>query len=452
MSQVRKRQRNNTIAGLFVLFTLVAFVLVVIVLSDMSGFGRKQRIEIRFPTEIGAPGLNPGADVLIAGVPKGKVEAIHLELADDPSIGPFVRVIITLPDSFTVRRDAEAGLMVPVIGSGAWINLEGLGTGEPLGPDEYLEGGYAPSAILRSAGLGQKQIEEMQRILANIDALSANTAEITRFAREQIDEHGDEIVESIRGTIDQAERFVQSVREEWDRWRGVMTQALENAQQVTENAGTLINEGRSFIANVDEGVTNVRRTFDEITPQVKRTASNVEAVTNRARGEWSDRISEILARTNDGVQRAQATLTTLDDSLTTALPEVKRILANMRLASDNLKLAMIEIRNEPWRLLASPSERAVRETVLYDAVRSYANAVSDLDASIAALKALHDRYGEDFDPEREAVQRVLNLIEEHHDRYVEADELLYQFVLQETGGAPGESSGSSSGASGGSEK
>ena len=56
-----------------------------------------------------------------------------------------------------------------------------------------------------------------------------------------------------------------------------------------------------------------------------------------------------------------------------------------RPAGDQLKLAAIEVRSQPWRLLHEPDTKELSTQALYDATRSYASAASDVRAASEAL-------------------------------------------------------------------
>jgi len=66
--------------------------------------------------------------------------------------------------------------------------------------------------------------------------------------------------------------------------------------------------------------------------------------------------------------------------------------------SDQLKLASIEIRRSPWRLLYTPTEKELETDNLYDAARSFALAAGDISTTADALHAIVQRYEGDVDP------------------------------------------------------
>jgi ABC-type transporter Mla subunit MlaD len=83
--------------------------------------------------------------------------------------------------------------------------------------------------------------------------------------------------------------------------------------------------------------------------------------------------------------QAQQAIADVDALLAEQRPNIRKAMANMRLTSDQLKLASIEVRSQPWRLLHEPDTKELATQVLYDATRSYAAAASDVRAASEAL-------------------------------------------------------------------
>jgi hypothetical protein len=83
--------------------------------------------------------------------------------------------------------------------------------------------------------------------------------------------------------------------------------------------------------------------------------------------------------------QAQQAISDVDALLVEQRPNLRKMMANMRLTSDQLKLAAIEVRSQPWRLLHEPDTKELSTQVLYDATRSYASAASDVRAASEAL-------------------------------------------------------------------
>jgi len=432
MSKRSKKHRNNTIAGFFILLSIVGFVSIIIILSDFQGLGNHGTYQIWFTTENGTPGLSPGAPVTLAGVKIGTVDEVKLIMDQSDSFGPHVKVTISVDDRFTVNRDAVAGLVVPVLGSSSSINFDNLGSNQPLKENEYLTGKYAATPFLKSAGIGPKEIIALQKTIHNINTISEDTSKITEFARNEVSKSGHEIVNNFRIMVQQVTEVISSFQQDWPAWKKSADDIIQNIQLAADNINKAVQQGKTMLTDAQDTAKQIKQTINDLTPKITKITDNIKNLSDTANQEWKSNISSLLNTSTQGIEHGTSLLSNLDESLALDLPEINRILANMRIASDNLKLTMIEIRAQPWRLLTAPSDEAMQEALLYDLVRTYANSVSDLDASIAELKSLHDHFGDQLDINQDSMKSVLKKLDENYLHFEEAQNSLYEYVSQKT--------------------
>lgn len=447
----RQRQRNNTIAGAFVLIALLAFIVVVLTLSNLgSVFGGTKLVEARFPLTVGVPGLERGADVAVGMRPVGAVTDVRPVLAspasgmggEDGARGSYISVILRVPSDVEITDQTRAELVVPLLGSGSFINLGGVGEGAPLskvaagpGRDDVLSvpGLFAPSIILQQAGITARELESVRNFVRRLDTISARVESITSYLDGTLQEDGPEIVSNLRDTVTRAQALVRDIESNRAAWVARVNSILENVEETSARGPQLAERADALLANADAGISDVRGIVQEVSPNIRNTALNVEDITSRVRHETLNEVSRLLDRGETTLAQAAEIAAQVDATLTTELPQLSRVLGNMRIASDNLKLAMIEIRAEPWRVLYEPTSEEVQESLTNDIVRTYANAVSDLNAAVVSLKALHDRYGANLEPEDEAVQRVLNELESSLETYQEREAQWFQQIIGENG-------------------
>ena len=69
-------------------------------------------------------------------------------------------------------------------------------------------------------------------------------------------------------------------------------------------------------------------------------------------------------------------------------PQIEKIIANVRAASEEMKQGMREIRWNPWRLLHNPTDRELRTQNLLTAARAFSSGASVLDAEEDNLDGL----------------------------------------------------------------
>ena len=84
---------------------------------------------------------------------------------------------------------------------------------------------------------------------------------------------------------------------------------------------------------------------------------------------------------------------------------------------------MIEVRQAPWKILAAPTGRKELENeVLYDSVRAYATAVSDLRAAAASLDEMtQDGTRALSDLDRQTIQELNKELGGAFERYEKAE-------------------------------
>ena len=87
-----------------------------------------------------------------------------------------------------------------------------------------------------------------------------------------------------------------------------------------------------------------------------------------------------------------------------------------------LKLAGIELRRAPWRLLYKPSDQELETDNLYDAARSFAQAAEALDATVHSLESVMDKGLAD----EAELQRRLDYLMRLFDRFQEAETSFWQ--------------------------
>ena len=138
------------------------------------------------------------------------------------------------------------------------------------------------------------------------------------------------------------------------------------------------------------------------------------------------------------LDKVQGTL----DSARSALTDVKRItetgkslivgnrgklesmIASLKLTSDNLKAASIEIRRSPWRLLYKPSENEMANLNLYDAARQFSDGADNLTDAAAALRDAM----QDGSLTKEQVQKLSQQLDESFANFKQVENKLWSAV------------------------
>jgi hypothetical protein len=153
----------------------------------------------------------------------------------------------------------------------------------------------------------------------------------------------------------------------------------------------------------------------------------VEAITKRAREETMDQIKGALEKADEALANARDATAEFKTLINANGPVLERTLANFQLTAAQLKLASIEVRRSPWRLIYQPPDQEIANDNIYDAARSFALAASAVDAATASLDALVQKEPEN----RKAISERLAYLETLYKKF-EAAEKRFWAELENT--------------------
>ena len=209
----------------------------------------------------------------------------------------------------------------------------------------------------------------------------------------------------------------------------------EELTTLTSDTGATIREAREFITNINDVVVENRETFNRTLARLEAASENADALLTRLNGESVTLLNEMLAEGRRQVEEAGAVVDRVSSLMATQEPEVRKTIANLRLASDQMKLTMGEVRRSPWRLLYRPKTRELEYELLYDSARTYASAVSDLRAASESLESAIASDGSRLATDGRPIDQFVGEIEEAFLRYREAEEtFLNTLMSQQTNG------------------
>jgi len=398
---------NAVRSGVFVIATVLLAATVIIVLAGVPEKLRPtSEYVVRFDLREGAAGLEADSPVRIGGRDVGRVKRVNFEGSSDNVKGVLVTIVID--EGLVVREGATAFLERPLLGSGATLNFESLGAEDGAA---IAEGGTIPGEpqvpqFMAQAGFGSTQREQLQAILARSD----------RFTQEF-----EAIVADVR-------RMTEDARERSGGWFDRADSILARADEATGDLREGIEEGRTLVSTVQERVDANRDRVDAIIANTEAATADARDFTAHVNETTRPRIDELLDEGARGLDAATAAIERVGDLIAAESPSVRKTLANARLASDQLRLTMGEVRRTPWRLLYRPSERELEFELLYDAMRTYATAVSDLRAAGESLGAVAES---DALGAEEAARRA-EAITDAFTRYREAEERFLELLTSRT--------------------
>lgn len=423
----KRAKRNNILAGLLVIVCLSATVVIIVILGGALEALGKRDYTVRFPIETGAEGVEVGSRVTVGGVNAGTVKGRRFAMNGENIEG--INVTIAVDKAIPLREGTVAYLQLPILGGTASINFSQLGDGAPLNEDDLIEGRIAPPGILSSTGFGEEQAEALRRIIDSARETTDRVNEITRRFSDTV--------------VPDVETIVGSTRERYPTW-------LERIDSITANADETVARGPAIAEEIEQRVAEFRGFIEDVRPIIDENreqiriaignfedaSANTKEVTAQARsfmdrlnGEMSDKAVAILESGQAGLEEARSAITKADSIVSEQRPQIRASLANFRLASDQLRDTLVEVRRSPWRLLYRPDTRELEYELLYDAARSYAGAVTNLRGAAESLEAV----SASDTPDRDEVAALMGEVEQAFERYRQAEEFFLEQLIEAPG-------------------
>jgi ABC-type transporter Mla subunit MlaD len=416
MSSASERRRNNVRAGLLVSVTIFLAVAVVFVLSDaLAAWTRPMRdYTVTFDVASGIRNLKKGADVRIGGVVMGKVSAVKPQISEGRAF-ETIRVEFSLDRRAELFADARVFVIAPLIGSGAWLEIFDVGDparGQP--PDRTLAGMTDPgllTTLLGPAGAGKAEA----------------------------------IITDVRAVADDIRQVTGGIRESWPDWEASVDRVMNWAAEATDDLDAILATGQGAVTDARNGINEVREAVAANRPKVDATledaqaigenvraaSEDVRAIAQTARSTTIEKVHAVLDRGQQAVDEAAGALSDIRTEFTGWAPEIDDALANANLSAQQLKLASIEIRRSPWKILYRPTSEELEHELLYEAARSFAVAAADLKAAGESVRRVLDEHGERLAADDQTLQRIQRNLLDSLSNYEKAQQRLFDVLMAE---------------------
>ena len=382
------------LAGLFVLAALALVMVVIIVMSNLGdAFIKKHDYIVRFSILDGAEGLDSGAPVKLGGQRVGRVTAAKIHDSEISGEPDFVDVTIQIPTKYTLYSDADVQLLKPLLGSGSSINIISLTGMETVGvryqgPPQRLHNGDMILGRLGPPGfLAPSDYAKFQAILARMDRITGD-----------VEPRINTIMDNAGAAVADVKAITADAREKWPVWSQQLSDVIARVEKGSQSFDSIITNLKDVATAVKDGVEDARKLIDkgravvdDNRASIDAVVKNIKDVTDRVNGEWSTKVTTLLDQGHDAMESAKATAKDVELLVAKNKPQLEGIIADATLAAQQLKLATVEIRASPWRLLYQPTKKELENELLYNSVRQYSEAIGELRAASESLKAIADR-------------------------------------------------------------
>jgi ABC-type transporter Mla subunit MlaD len=421
-----RSQRNTFFTGLFITAAILASVVIVIILSGVLDTLGTRAYLVRFDLAANVGGLQPGAEVRLGGRRIGVVTDVAFERDGEGEMARVEGVVVTLRvnNDIALREDARAYLELPLLGAQGVINFPTLGEGDRLADGGAVTGQLAPPSFLAQAGFGDDERSAVRNILDRTSSFADRL---------------DSIGEGAQATVDDTRAIVRDARTSWDeRWSARVDRVTENLDttaargpELADDLDARLEEVRSLLASAQSSLDDNRASVDETIENVRASSKDVRSFASRLDGELNDRFLELLDTGENELEKAGESVAEVGRFIEEQRPNLRKTLGNFRLASDQLRDTLVEVRRSPWRLLYRPDTRELEYELLYDAARTYAGALSDLRASSEALREVMRGEGGASSVDRARLDDLIERLDDAFEGYESAEGLFIETINQE---------------------
>jgi phospholipid/cholesterol/gamma-HCH transport system substrate-binding protein len=301
--------------GIFVLMGIVVLTFFTFRVSRMGGIGAKgYRLTVDFET---AAGLEPKANVKMAGVPIGKVEAIEL-------VGNNARLVLRIRDDVRIPVDSVVS-----------IQTQGL-----LG-EKYVEilPGKETEKVLPPGGRVAETIPpaNLDEIIRKVSRISEDLQNFTRTLSETMGtEEGREALSDI----------IRNVRETTEVLRTVVAGNEERLNRIMANIDTLSSDLKEISAANKEDlrvmIANLRSFSETLKTEAPGLASKLQ--------EMSENVSGVVAENRSNIRESLENLRSASAKLDNTLDSAGKVMARIergegtlgKLVSDNTTITTLD--------------------------------------------------------------------------------------------------------------
>lgn len=384
MASIESHRSDHLKAGMFVVIALIIFIVTLTAIAGGGSlFHRTSKYVVRFPLDVGAAGLTQGSEVSIGGRQVGRVTSVELAFDTDHQTPLGVDVHVRIEQAIAVFDDASAFLAQPLFGAGSKVNFTSIGGGEgsaQLNEGQIIEGGIAPPLLLRSAGFGPEQVQQLHALMDRLDDTSKRFVTIT-------DTFEQDILPNFSAASESVKSITADIHDRSGLWFDRADTVTKDFTAISANTSAAVDDARAFIAKLHQVVDENRDAARNAVAQLGEASEKADALLDKLNDQSVGLLNDLLSQGRHQLEDTGAVVSRVSSLVAEQEPEVRKTLSNLRLSSDQLKLMTGEIRRSPWRLLYRPKDHELEYELLYDSARTYASAVSDLRAASESLES-----------------------------------------------------------------
>lgn len=467
MSTSSESTTNNLKAGLFTIAALVLGFLTILVLNSSALkylFGNYNEYLVHFNLQDGVSGLSKGSEVRVGGLVQGRVtdiKLVNLKLAapaegeqsgtpdkGDDDDGPGALVRIEMNSDIQLWSNAVAIRTVPILGGSSWINITTIG-----GTDQYtvsrsprngkeavklpVDGkGMIPATPgdgLLTTIVGPENAVTTRQLLNNVEGFTAflDSDVVKTFDRD------------VRPALADARTVVGDLRTDYGSWRKELDLTFDSVASAADRLDQTMGTAQETMIDARTDVRMIGQLINRNVGRLDAAIANVQimtedgvAITHRLKDSTLARVDEAIDAGATAIDDLADILNTLDLEITASLPSVRAFLQDALIAAGELKLATIEIRRSPWRILYQPKPGEIANENLFAAARDFTIAASEVRSAAESLQAVLESSPNLLDAEPDLEASVKQFLSNSLRRLESAQSRLFSVIIGDVADAP----------------
>ncbi len=356
-----KRQHNEFTVGLFVLLAVGAGIAVLVWLGAAEVFSPVKGMATFYVKESsGDVGLEKGSMVVIAGKEMGKV----IETTYQPENKRTLYLARLDREDVKIYADGQAHVAAGLVGGGKLV-ITKRGTPEKGPADDE-------NPVEITGGL--------DRAMGDIAAAAESLKKVSETVEQQLN-------------AEQAGSLLVKIHTILDDLKTTSAKVVQIAANVYGEVDAA--NKASILAKAHKTMNDINQMSTEAKPKVEKALTSVVNITAKVEKYTDKDVADLLVDLRKSTTKLIAIAAdfktvsaTTRDIVVLNRENLDEMIANMKSVSLNLNAAAKEIRRNPWRLLAKPSEKEERTQNIYDAARAFAEGAEQLDDALVRLKAL----------------------------------------------------------------
>ena len=314
--------------------------------------------------------------------------------------------------------DAQILVAAPLIGADAWLDLPSVGT-----PDG---GDYPSDGIAGVSSVGALTSLLGASNAAKTGSMIDDAQRFTKFLATVDDEYEQRVIPILvnanSASADVAALSKTIRQDNWPSWSASVDNVMDWANSATGSLDEIFEHGRGIFV---DNRPKINTTVDNL----QASSENIREATRRFNEETLAKVHELLDTGKSAMDNALAVLEDVNLEFDGWVPDINDTLANARLAAQQLKLTMLEVRRSPWKVLYRPTPTELEHEMLYAAARSFALAASDLKAASESVRRVLDDHSDQVATDPQTAQRLNTYLLDSLSNYEKVQQRLIDVLL-----------------------